>query len=397
MTRLPITAASLVCATGRGLDQYAEALVAERSGLGPNSLDWLDFDGVIGRVAGLEDEPVRADLGDFDCRNNRLAQMALETDGFAEAVERAVAAYGRERIGVILGTSTSGIAETERAYAARDPDTGTLPAWYRLEETHAYYSLARFVAACLGVAGPCHVVSTACSSSSKAVVDACDWIEMGLCDAVVAGGVDSLCRLTLKGFGSLDLIDPTPARPCDLTRAGINIGEAAGFVLLERDGTRANTVCANVIGAGESSDGYHMSAPDPDGTGASIAMTAALDAAGLAGGEIDHVVLHGTGTQLNDRVENVALYRVFGADISASSCKAWTGHTLGAAGILGVLTALVAIRDGFRPANLNLATPDPAMKVPLLQTGKRGAGRGVLTNAFGFGGSNCSIVLGAAE
>jgi 3-oxoacyl-[acyl-carrier-protein] synthase-1 len=397
LTPVSITAASLVCAAGTGLDAVARALKAERTGLRANDLDWVGYETWIGRVEGVEDHRVRGDLAEYDCRNNRLAEMGLETDGFAPAVARAAARYGAHRVAVILGTSTSGIQSTETAYREIDPQSGALPDWFHLEKTHAYFSLADFVRRRLRLRGPAHVVATACSSSSKTFVDAEQMMRMGLCDAAVVGGVDTLCRLTIHGFASLSLLDRAACKPNDLHRAGINIGEAAGFALLERrESPAGGAPFATVLGCGESSDAYHMSSPDPDGQGAEAAMRAALRESGLAPGAIDYINLHGTGTIINDKVENVAVQRVFGSATPASSTKAWTGHTLGASGILGVLLACLAIRDGSAPKNLNLETPDPSLGAPVLAHRVEKPIRHALANAFGFGGTNCSIVVGAA-
>ena len=220
-------------------------------------------------------------------------------------------------------------------------------------------------------------------------------IQLGLCDAAVVGGVDSLCRLTIHGFAALSLLDRGACKPNDLNRAGINIGEAAGFALIERGaGVDGGRVLGAILGWGESSDAYHMSTPDPDGRGAEAAMRSALSRASLEPDAIDYISLHGTGTVINDKVENVAIERVFGTSTPASSTKAWTGHTLGASGILGVLIGSIAIREGFAPKNLNLETVDSGLGAPVLQRRLDKPIRRVLANAFGFGGTNCSIVVG---
>jgi 3-oxoacyl-[acyl-carrier-protein] synthase-1 len=396
MKPLDLSAATLVCAMGRGLGEVAASLREGRSGLRANDLDWLDADTHIGRVEGLETAALPDALSNYDCRNNRLAQMGLETDGFADHVAETAGRYGADRIAVVLGTSTSGIRQTEIAYAARDPETGALPADFHLMETHDYFSLTDFVRRALALTGPGAVVSTACSSSSRAFVDASRLIEAGLCDAAVVGGVDTLCRLTVRGFGALELLDTAPCRPNDRSRSGISIGEAAGFALLERAGQGKAPPFARLLGFGESSDGYHMSAPDPDGKGAQIAMRDALRRSGLRGDQIDYVNLHGTGTPLNDRAEDTAVASVLGPDVPASSTKGGTGHTLGAAGVTGVLLAGLAIRLGIRPKNLNLTDLDPEFRSRILTDTETGPVRHVLANAFGFGGSNCSIVLGEA-
>ena len=399
MRPLHICAASLVCAAGRGLDEIGEALRSGRSGLRANDLDWVDLDCAIGRVSGIEDVALPKALADFDCRNNRLAEIGLTTDGFEAAVHDAAQRYGPDRMAVVLGTSTSGIRQTEWAYEHRDPSTGALPAAYKFRGTHEYNSLSEYVRRRLALHGPASVVSTACSSSSKALVDAYRLIETGVCDAAVAGGVDTLCRMTLHGFQSLELLSCVPCRPNDAERDGISIGEAAGFALLERDAqdTEAAQPFARLLGYGESSDGYHMSTPPPDGLGAQLAMRAALERAGLAAEEIDYLNLHGTGTAINDRVEDVAVFDVFGGGTPCSSTKGWTGHPLGAAGIVGVLIAGLSMRNGSLPCNLNMDVLDPAFRSSVLAETVASPAQHVMANAFGFGGSNCSIVLGAAS
>lgn len=398
MEPLNISAATLVCAMGRGLDDVAANLRAERSGLRANDLPWLDVETHIGRVDGLEEIAVPAAQSDYDCRNNRLAQMGLDTDGFSDRIAAATERYGADRIAVVLGTSTSGIRQTEIAYAARDPETGALPVDFHLMETHDYFSLTDFVRRALALTGPGAVVSTACSSSSRAFVDASRLIEAGFCDAAVVGGVDTLCRLTVRGFGALELLDARPCRPNDRSRCGISIGEAAGFALLERagQGDTPPAPFARLLGFGESSDGYHMSAPDPEGKGAQIAMRDALLRSGLRADQIDYVNLHGTGTPLNDRAEDAAVSAVLGPGVPTSSTKGGTGHTLGAAGITGVLLAGLCIQHGIKPKNLNILEVDPGFHSRILTESQTGPVQYVLANAFGFGGSNCSIVLGAA-
>lgn len=399
MRPLSIAAASLVCAAGQGLDEVGEALRSGRSGLRANDLDWVDLDCAIGRVSGIEDVALPKALANFDCRNNRLAEMGLTSDGFEAAIRNAAQRHGPDRIAVVLGTSTSGILQTEWAYEHRDPTTGALPAAYQFRGTHEYNSLSEYVRRRLALQGPAHVVSTACSSSSKAIVDAYRLIETGMCDAAVAGGVDTLCRMTLHGFQSLELLSRDPCRPNDAERDGISIGEAAGFVLLERDaaGSTAPEPFARLLGYGESSDGYHMSTPPPDGLGAQLAMRAALERAGLAAEEIDYLNLHGTGTAINDRVEDVAVFDVFGGATPCSSTKGWTGHPLGAAGIVGVVIAGLSMRGGILPRNLNMIALDPAFRSNVLAENVTRPATKVMANAFGFGGSNCSIVLGATS
>lgn len=397
MTPLAISSAALVCAAGHGLGKVMEALRLGVSGLHPNDLNWIELETFIGRINGLEESPVRADLGEFDSRNNRLAQMGLESDGFAQKVGIVSERYGANRVAVVLGTSTSGIRETEIAYTRRDPKTGALPGVPHLRRTHEYFSLANFVRRYLDLKGPAHVVSTACSSSSKAFADAHRLIEADVVDAVVVGGVDSLCLLTMHGFASLELLDSGPCRPNDAARAGLSIGEAAGFALLERSTSvpAGDKPFAQFLGYGESSDAHHMTSPDPQGWGAQMAMRQALDQAGLAPEQVDYVNLHGTGTILNDQAEMTAVHAVFGNAAACSSTKGWTGHPLGAAGVTGVLIAGLCIQHGFLPQNLNLLAVDPAFQSNILTASRSHPTEYALANSFGFGGSNCSIVLGA--
>ena len=385
-----LTATTLASALGTGRAATLAALRDRRTGLSR-----CDFAGIaagyVGRVAGIEDHALPQPLARFDCRTHRLADLALRADGFAEAVAAARARYGAARIAVVVGTSTSGILSAEEAYRDRDPETGALPAWFDYDHTHDMAALVRFVRAALDLEGPSFVVSTACASAARAFADAERLIAAGLADAAVVGGADSLCRMTLRGFAALELISSTQCRPGAADRAGLSIGEAAGFALLEPDGEGVA-----LLGAGASSDGYHMSAPRPDGAGAAAAMRAALDAARLGPEAIDYINLHGTGTKANDAMEDAAVLTVFGAATPCSSTKAWSGHTLGAAGIVEAVIAELCIRHGLRPGALFLDAPDPALGARLLVANEVGTVRRVMSNSFGFGGINCSLVLGAA-
>lgn len=394
MHPLLIGAGTLVSAAGRGAGETLASLQSGRSGL--RHADFASIrSGHIGRVAGVEEHELPPALARFACRNNRLADLALRIDGFAEAVAAARAHYGPARIAVVLGTSTSGILAAEEAYAARDPVSGALPSGFDQEHTQDMASLARYVRAALALTGPALAISTACASSARSFVDARHLIESGVCDAAVVGGVDSLCQLTLRGFAALELISPDPCRPCDAERAGISIGEAAGFALLERPGARPGQAEGLLLlGHGASSDGYHMSAPDPRGAGAIGAMREALARAGLPAEAVDYIHLHGTGTRANDAMEDLAVSTVFGTATPCSSTKGWTGHTLGASGILGVLIGGLCIRHGLLPGCLGLRTPDPAFRAAVLRENRAAPVRRVLCNAFGFGGINCSLLLG---
>jgi 3-oxoacyl-[acyl-carrier-protein] synthase-1 len=394
MTPIPITHHTLVTALGHGRAATFEALRDSRSGLVRRGFETADIGSWLGVVEGLDDLDWRDELATYDCRNNRLAELALRTDGFADAVQSTAARWGAMRVGVFLGTSTSGILQTELAYRERDPSTGALPDALHYGETHNTASVARYVRAALGLQGPAHVVSTACSSSAKVYAAAQRAIRLGLVDAAVVGGVDSLCMTTLYGFKALELTSSEICRPWDADRAGLSIGEAAAFALLERNGGPARPM-GWLLGAGESSDGHHMSSPHPEGAGAALAMRAALAQAGLTPAQVDYLNLHGTATPGNDAAEDRAVCAVFGTATPCSSTKGFTGHTLGAAGGVEASIALLALEHGLAPPSLNLQTQDPALHAQLLREPLQAPLQVVASNSFGFGGSNASLLLGA--
>lgn len=370
-----------------------DALRARRSGLAPCTFENVALETYAGEVTGLDTLRVRADLADFDCRNNRLAQLGLQQDGFADAVAAAQKKYGAERIGVFMGTSTSGLHQTELAYRRRNPQTGALPPDFHYAQTQNTYSLADFVQRYLGLKGPAFVVSSACSSTAKVFGNAARMLAAGVCDAAVVGGVDTLCLTTLYGFNSLGLVSREPCRPFDVARDGISLGEGAGFALLEKAAARSDDEVM-LLGVGESSDAYHMSTPHPEGLGAKLAIQRALDCAGLAPRDIDYINLHGTSTKSNDASEDRAVFELFGADTPCSSTKGWTGHLLGAAGITEAIISILAIRHGFMPGSLHTQTVDPALRSNYQRDNRDARLNRVLSNSFGFGGSNCSLVLG---
>lgn len=394
MTPLVLTSFTAVNALGRGNTAVLEALSAARTGLAPCTFEQVQLETWVGEVAGLDELRVCERLAEFDCRNNRLAELALEQDGFAARIAQAREKYGPRRIAVILGTSTSGILETEHAYRQRDPQTGALPPSYRFATTHTLYATTDFVRRYLDLEGPAAMISTACSSSAKVFASARRLMAQGLCDAAVVGGVDSLCRNTLYGFASLDLVGRELCRPCDAQRGGISIGEAAGFALLERPEQVVSHSGVALLGYGESSDAYHMSTPHPEGVGAALAMQRALACAELAPAAIDYINMHGTASQTNDSMEDRAISAVFGTQTACSSTKGWTGHALGAAGITEAVISALCIQNGIRPGCLNSNSIDPSFTSNVLLTNQSGAVKRVLSNSFGFGGSNCSLIFG---
>jgi 3-oxoacyl-[acyl-carrier-protein] synthase-1 len=395
ITPLTLTAYTLVTANGRGVGPVLQSLRGRRSGLKPCDFEDVTLKTYIGRVEGLEDFSLGNELERFDCRNNRLAWLGLQQDGFMVAVAEAKQRYGAHRVAVVMGTSTSGILETEHAYQARN-QAGSLPDWYtsRYRYTHNMFSLGHFVQACLGLRGPAMVVSTACSSSAKVFATADRLLRAGLCDAAIVGGVDSLCLTTLYGFSALQLLSASPCRPCDEDRDGLSLGEAAGFALLESSELVGRRGAVALLGYGESTDGYHMSHPHPEGAGAIRAIRDALARAGLRPEDIEYVNLHGTATRANDSVEDKAVYSIFGARPACSSTKGWTGHTLGAAGITEAVISALCLTEGLIPGTLNCARVDPSLKSRILRENQIGSLACVASNIFGFGGNNCSLILG---
>ncbi|HTP63305.1 MAG TPA: beta-ketoacyl-[acyl-carrier-protein] synthase family protein [Burkholderiales bacterium] len=388
MKPLFATAFTLSSALGRGAAPAMEALRQERSGLRRN--DFLDckLDTWIGRVEGLPDSPSA-------CRAHQIAQAGLEADGFSAAVARARDALGAGRIGVFIGTSSSGMLQGELGYRNRQPGTGALPAGLSYRDSFNMFSPAEFVRAGLNLEGPASVISTACSSGAKVFAAAHRAIEVGLCDAAVVGGVETLCFTTLHGFASLELLSREPCRPCDAARDGISLGEGAAFALLERRDSAGEGLA--LLGYGESADAHHMSTPHPQGLGAVLAMHAAMERAGIGAGDIDYVNLHGTGTRNNDAAEDAAILSVFGDRVACSGTKGWTGHTLGAAGAIEAVLTLLCLRHGHAPGTLNTRQLDADIKSNVLLKGRDAPLRHAMSNSFGFGGSNCSLVFGRAR
>ena len=378
---------TLSSALGTGWDAHRQALADERGGLSACAFPGAEGLGWDGEVAGLDTPCLPPELARFDCRNNRLAWRALQADGFLEAARAAVSRHGPRRVAVFMGTSTSGIGQTEDAFRARDGEQ--LPDWFDYRHTHNMYSLADFVRAATGAAGISACISTACSSSAKVFASAARAIRLGLCDAALVGGCDSLCLTTLCGFHSLQLVSPSICRPADAARDGISIGEGAGFALVDAGEQAAR----RVIGYGESSDAHHMSTPEPQGAGAAAAMRAALSTANLAPPDIAYVNLHGTATPANDTSESRGVAEVLGDAVPCSSTKGWTGHTLGAAGIIEAAFALMALESGQLPRSLNTENLDPEIACRVLTASEPARGRRALSNSFGFGGSNCALAL----
>lgn len=396
MNPLLLKAFTAVSCIGLGLEQTRDSLARQRSGLKPCAFETVRLDTHVGTVEGVEDEKLPGELRRFDCRNNRLAERALRQDGFMDAVEETTRRLGRKRIGVFIGTSTSGILETELAYRERDPATGALTAHLDYAATHNSFSAADYLRKRLRLEGPAMVISCACASSAKVFGSARRMIEADLIDAAVVGGVDSLCLTTLYGFHSLQLCSAAPCRPFDGARDGISIGEAAAFALLERLPGTLDGDDVLLLGVGESSDAYHMSTPHPQGHGARRAMQAALSSANLEAASIGYINLHGTGTPSNDRAESQAVTSLFGPTTPCSSTKGATGHVLGAAGALEAVISALALQNGLMPGGANTACVDRALTANYIRENRRAPIARILSNSFGFGGTNCSLIFGRA-
>jgi 3-oxoacyl-[acyl-carrier-protein] synthase I len=381
---------------GTGIGATLASLLGQRSGLKYCDFETVKIDTHIGEVPGVDAQRLPANLQIFDCRNNRLAELALRQDGLLDAVDAAAALWGRRRVGVFIGTSTAGIMQTELAYRDRDPLSGTLPPSFEYGTTHNSFSVADYLRRRCRLEGPAMAVSSACASSAKVFGAARRMIEAGLIDAALVGGTDSLCLTTLYGFNSLQLSSPAPCRPFDVARDGISIGEAGAFAILERVSDRVGGDSVLLYGVGESSDAYHMSAPHPEGLGAKRAMLAALTAASLEPGDIDYINLHGTGTPSNDRSESQAVTSIFGPTTPCSSTKGATGHTLGAAGALEAVISALAIQNGLMPGGVHTTRIDPTLTAHYIKENRHSPVRRVLSNSFGFGGTNCSLIFGSA-
>jgi 3-oxoacyl-[acyl-carrier-protein] synthase I len=388
---LAVTAFTASCAAGNGRAALLDALRSRRSGLSVNDFTGTPLPTWIGRVAGLEARPLPGALAHWECRNNRLAWQGLQADGFLGAIEAARERYGASRVALVMGTSTSSIGATEEGYARLGAD-GQYPEDLRRPPVHTVNSLGAFVQEALGFSGTCVTTATACSSSAKVFAQAERLIRLGLADAAVVGGVDTLCNSVLFGFNSLELVSPEPCRPFDPRRRGISLGEAAGFALLEREGGGPW-----MLGYGESSDAHHMSSPHPEGLGARLAVVQALERAGVAAEDIDYINLHGTASQKNDEVEARIVAELFPDGTHASSTKGWMGHTLGAAGIVEAVITLLALESGLMPGTLNSNELDAACGPQIRLENGAGSVRYALSNSFGFGGSNCVLLFGQAR
>ncbi|RDK04380.1 beta-ketoacyl-[acyl-carrier-protein] synthase family protein [Paraburkholderia lacunae] len=384
-------ALGMINALGGDLDAIVPALAAARAPGMAHAHTGIG-EAFVGSVLAPLDLAPPASLARYDCRNNRLLLAALAQ--IAPAIEAARERYDAHRIGVVLGTSTSGIEAAEAAFVYQ-AQAGDLPANFNYRQMEIG-TAAPFAAAALGLHGPAYTISTACTSSAKAFVSARRLLQLQLCDAVVVGGVDSLCELTVQGFASLESTSTVRSNPMSRNRCGINIGEGAAVFLMSRDES-----AVRLAGAGESSDAHHISAPDPQGIGGELALREALADAGVAPSAIGYVNLHATATRKNDQMEANLMARVFTDGVATSGTKPLTGHQLGAAGAteLGFAWLTLAHENVALPRHLWDGEADPALPALELVESEQFLPRGrgtqyVMSNSFAFGGSNVSLILG---
>ena len=387
---LPITAYAAVNAMGTSTTEVLAALDADRSGLAPPRFE-MPFTTLVGAVPG-DLPPLDADLAPYDTRLSRIGMLALAD--VRDAVDRALTRWGKRRVAILLGTSTGGLDATERAYRAWG-ESGVLPAGFDLDRQHGFHALGDLYAETCGIEGPSYVISTACSSSGKVHASAQRLIRAGVVDAAIVGGIDSLCRMTLHGFRGLGILSEGACTPFAKGRGGINIGEGAALMLIERSSDATEEAAlVHLLGVGESSDAYNMSSPEPEGRGAREAMQRAMSDAGISPSQVDLLIAHGTATPQNDIAESIAIQAVLGTAVPVVSTKGYTGHQLGAAGATGAVFAAHAVRRGRIPASLGAEPIDPDIRVRVAAKGAEQRVDRVLASAFAFGGSNVCVAIG---
>ena len=391
MTYPVLSALGICCALGNNKQQvWQNAIVTSRAGM-KRRADLLNSgaDVIVGEVT--------ADLPDasswpaeFQTRNNQLAALAFSQ--IAAEVAALRAEFGAHRIAVVIGSSTSGVAEGESAIAEYQ-NTGQFPHNFVYNQQEMY-APAKFIAYLAQVYGPAYAISTACSSSARALLSARTLLQSNLADVVIVGGVDSLCRLTLNGFSALESIAKGYCQPFAADRDGINIGEGAALFVMQRQPQGIA-----LLGAGASSDAHHMSAPHPEGRGAVAAIKQACTDAAITAGDIDYINAHGTATPLNDSMESKALHSLGFSATPVSSTKCLTGHTLGAAGAIEAALCWLTLSD-YNADSLLIpqhwdGVPDPALEpLNFVRTKQSGPIRYCLSNSFAFGGNNVALILG---
>ena len=377
----------LTTAAGVNVEALRASIDAHQSGLCKNDLLGSAIDTWIGKVDGL-DAP---QLGPWQSRNNALAALGLAQGDLESRIADLRERFGPHRLGGAIGSSTSSIDRTETAY--QHLAENGIGADYQQPLVHHPGCPAMFVAQHTGLTGPAITINTACSSSAKAFSTGARWLEAGLVDAVVVGGVDTLCLTVVHGFHSLQLVSENQCKPLDKDRDGINLGEAAGYAILMRaEDVGRDGVGVSLRGYGESSDAHHMSHPHPEGRGARDAMLRALHSAGVNADKVDYINLHGTSSRANDRIEGLLVSDLL-PRARASSTKAWTGHTLGAAGITEALISVAALRRDLAPGTLNLEQLEEGIELNTSASNQAMPLQFAMSNSFGFGGINCSLLF----
>lgn len=383
-----LNAAGIICSLGSGIETVSKHLFNSE----PNT-DYLKQSAQYSTARNLPVgeityplSPVQIDSE--NTRNNQILTTAI--DPLLSKIENLKQLYGSQRIGIVIGTSTSGISDGEKAlHQSRDKDCLPPDYHYRKQEIS---SPSRYLARWLGINGPTFSVSSACTSGAKALASGARLLKLGVVDAVIAGGVDSLCQMTIEGFSSLSVTTDSICNPFSINRNGINIGEGAGIFLMSREPAETH-----LAGYGETSDAHHISAPHPEGVGAEKAIRQALKSADMTAADIDYINFHGTATQQNDRMEALAVHGVFGHEIACGSTKALTGHTLAAAGAIEAIFCWLALQrnDNKLPIHRWDGQADPELP-PLQAIGtaqSKNPLRAAMSNSFAFGGNNTSIIL----
>lgn len=390
-----LTDLGIVCALGANKTTVWQAAIAgSRAGMQPS--EFANNDGltrIVGCIDSVHLPPLSSLPPSMATRNNQLAACALAQ--IAPQVEKLKQRFGPDRIAVVVGSSTSGIREGEEALAVYQTQQ-QLPDnfHYQMQELGAP---ADYLTHAAGVTGPCYAISTACSSSARALISARNLLHSGIVDAVIVGGVDSLCRLTVNGFAALESTAASYCQPFSRNRDGINIGEGAALFIAVRDDETVPANSVRLVGAGHRSDAYHMTAPEPEGRGAIAAISQALADANITAAQLDYINLHGTGTPLNDAMESRAITAIGAAAVPASSTKAITGHTLGAAGAIEAALCWLALHDheGHLPPHVWDGVIDPELPPITLQSTAKVANtlHYCLSNSFAFGGNNVALIL----
>ena len=375
-------------AAGIDITALRESIDTQTSGLRVNDIDNCDIETMIGRVSGVEE----IDLGKWQSRNNALAYLGYQQGDIDHHVQTLKERFSPARLGVVMGSSTASIDRTEEAYRYLSDDN-QLPDKFLQRRVHNPHSPGLYVAHLTGITGPAITINTACSSSAKVFATGARWLQQGIVDAVLVGGVDTLCLSVMYGFQSLQLISNQACRPLDQHRDGINLGEASGYAILMRDEDCDEAKNILLKGYGESSDAHHMSHPHPEGLGARLSMRQALNMAQLKSDDIDYINLHGTASRANDLIEGLVISSMFTKSTQVSSTKSWMGHTLGAAGITESLIAVDALLRNIVPGNLNLTELDHDIDVSVQSDNLEKPLKHVISNSFGFGGNNCSLLF----